>query len=694
MKRHGIVLLTMMIFVALLSPGALLAEDFEPYTLGEIEVTAEKLSSVKEMAISTEVTPEDFSATSSRTITEAMQYVPGVQVTTGRKMEPNISIHGFSQDKVLILIDGVPYYESKYGKLDMNQVSTDSVARIDVIKGAASVLYGANAEAGVINIITKKASDKPSFSGNIEIGENSAAALSLSHGMKKGNLSYWVSYMHRDWDSWKLSDDFEPRVGVVQTGSGRNAQRVNTVIEDGGDRNNSDYKTDNVYVKVGLEPSADSEYFLNMHYTATEKGDPPNIDRVQVFPSRPAFSQFDRIEKYDDWGADLSGRKKLTDKFGLLGKLYYHNHVDDYVSYSDETFDTAIASSRYQDYLLGGMIIGDYSIADWNTMKFDINYRLDNHEQRDDEYLPFEKSSSYTGSIGLEDEVAMLDSRLSLVGGIGYDWFDVKESEGNTTDRSTGDFTGQVEKAVPDKMTEINPMIGANYNLSDATKIFASIARKTRFPTLNQLYTSKGGNVDLKAEKSINYTIGISRAFGKIASVEFSPFYHDISDRISRDLPDPDPANLYHNSAAIKMYGLEFNADVNPLENLSFKLGYTYNNAEDVSPGQVTEEVTGVPDYIVNARVQYALPNLGSRLDLTMVSYGNSYRQLPTAMNPTLEVIENDSYTVFGAKITQPFLEKWEAYLTVNNLLDEDYEPESGYPGQGRAYYLGVSFNY
>ena len=682
----------MMILGALIYPGALLAEeeDFESYTLGEIVVSTEKTAAVKQVAISTEVTSEDISATNSRTVSEAMQYIPGVSVTTGRKMEPNISIHGFSQDKALVLIDGVPYYETKYGKLDMNQVSTENVARIDVTKGAASVLYGANAEAGVINIITKKASEKASFSGKLEIGQESALAASLSHGMKQGNLSYWLSYMHREWDGWKVSDDFEPRIGVVQMGAGRRAPRINTIIEDGDDRNNSDYKTDNFYVKLGLEPTEDSEYYLNMHYTATEKGDPPNIDSVRIFPDPPAFSQFDRIEKYDDWGADLSGRKKLTDQFGLMGKLFYHNHKDDLVSYSDETFDEAIASSRYQDFILGGMAIGDYSLADWNTMKFAVNYRKDNHEERDDEYLPFEGTSSLTGSLGLEDEFILLGSSLSLVAGVSYDWFDITDSEANETD-DDGNLVEQVSNPIPDKKTEINPMIGVTYNLNDKTRLFASAAKKSRFPNLGELYGSSG-NIDLDSETSINYTAGISMAASDKLMFEVSSFYHDISDRISRDFPSPD--ELYYNIAKIEMRGLEINADINPLEDLSFKIGYTYNKAEDVSPGRATDKVTDVPEYKVNARLEYTLPSLGTRIAMTMAKYGDSYSVLPTAADPEEDTLENEGYTIFGAKISQPFLENWEAYLTASNLFDTDYEPETGYPAQGRNFWLGVSYNF
>jgi len=85
---------------------------------------------------------------------------------------------------------------------------------------------------------------------------------------------------------------------------------------------------------------------------------------------------------------------------------------------------------------------------------------------------------------------------------------------------------------------------------------------------------------------------------------------------------------------------------------------------------------------------------LGSRIALTMAKYGDSYSQLPTAADPETEVVKNEGYAVFGARFSQPFLATWEAYLTVSNLSDENCEPESGYPAQGRTFWLGVSYKY
>ena len=109
------------------------AKEFEAYTLGEIVVSGDR---VRETAVIAEITAEDIQATNSKTVAEALTYAPGVKVTVGRKNEPNVSIRNFDQSQALVLIDGVPYYETNAGKLDLNQIPTDNVARIEVIKGA------------------------------------------------------------------------------------------------------------------------------------------------------------------------------------------------------------------------------------------------------------------------------------------------------------------------------------------------------------------------------------------------------------------------------------------------------------------------------------------------------------------------------------------------------------------------------
>lgn len=651
-------------------------EDYQVYTLGEV-VVSEKGSNVRDVSIYNVMTQEQIQATDSKSAAEALAYVPGVIVSTGRKNEPGISIQGFPQNRILILIDGVPYYETKYGKLDLNQVPADIIARIEVIKGAPSVIYGANTEGGVVNIITKKAGEKPSVTARGEWSDNKDSYLaSLSHGMKVGKLSYWFNYTHREWDAWRLSDDFEPVVGEI-TVRGPGGGTFPAVLEDGGDyRDNSDYKNDAVWAKVGYEGSADSEYYASMHYTNTEKGLPPSIYEMRV---TPFFSQFARIPKYEDWGVDLSGRQKISEPLTLQGTFFYHHHIDDYASYRDQTYEDRFAESRYKDYLIGGMLLADYRPVEWDLVRAAFHYKGDSHEQRDDTDLPYEKSFSYTGSVGLENDFNGIKN-LSIVAGVSYDWFTVDEAP-------PGD-------EVPDAVTEVNPMIGATYVLPDSTRVFASVARKSRFPNLDQLYGSSG-NPDLEAEKSINYTLGASRFFGNLLRVELAPFYNDISDYITTDAPPHVPGEYtYRNYGSIDIYGLEFTSELYPMENLVFRLGYSYNHARNRSSDRVTDKVPNVPENKVDVGAAYVFPFWKTRLDLNMIYVGSSYYQVPTVEEPDLPVIEQDSYTFLQGKLTQPFLDYFEAYVSVNNIFDNDYQPEYGYPAPGRTIWVGLQVSY
>ncbi|MBW2557517.1 MAG: TonB-dependent receptor [Deltaproteobacteria bacterium] len=655
------------------------AKDYEVYDLGEIVVSG-KASAVRDIAVTNTITAEEIQATNSTTVSEALNHVPGLYVVTGRKSEPEIYMHGFKQHKVLVLIDGVPYYETKYGKLDLNQIPTDIVAKIEVIKGAASVLYGANAEAGVINVVTKAPTEKPAIGANVEFGENHYNKESVYNGMKIGKFSYWLNYSHQETDGWDMANGFDPVVGWY----GNKKGKAYAILEDGGVRNNSDSRTDAFWAKFGLEPTADSKYYVNLHVIQSEKGMPLSIRENKhntASPTKPAFSQLARSENYDDWGIDLSGRQKITGKLTLREKLFYHNHTDDYVSYTDPTYSTPMSESTYKDYMAGGSLLADYKATEWDTLSCALHYTVDSHEQRDDAYLPFEESKSNTGSIAIENEFAMIKN-LSIVVGVSYDWFDVTDAQEN------GDYDQVVEDSTtPGTKKAVNPMIGMVYTFADSTKLFGSVAQKTRFPTLSELY-GKSGNQELNEEQSINYTLGISRTFFEFISAELSLFHHDVSDWISRDGPYGD--NDYMNWGKITMSGVEFNTFISPIDDLTLNAGYTYTDARDRSDGRLTDNVTDVPEHALKFAIQYTVPRFKTRVDMTGVYRAEIYSDLPTSKYPTL-TNEADNYWLFGARITQPVSKYFELYVAGNNLCDYAYEEQYGFPGEGRSVICGLT---
>jgi len=659
------------------------AEDYESYSLGEVYIKSEKPPVVKEVAIVDEITSEDIQATNSKTIAEALAFAPGIRVTTGTKNEPGISLHGiFDQSRILVMIDGVPYYETKYGKLDLNQFDTDNIAKIEVVKGAASVLYGANALGGAINIITKQpVQGKPTFGVRLEGGDVDYYKASAYHGMNTGRFYYWLNYQHIQAHGWRMSDDFSPRVATVSPKPGKAYQ---TITEDGGTRNQSDYRTDSIWAKFGYTPTKDGEYSINFHYINRDKGNPPSLDEVRVFTTNPKFSNFFRFPSYDDWGIDLSAEQRINPWMTVKGKLFYHNHVDELQSFSDETFLEAIALSKYQDYIIGGSMVTELVPVKWNTVRISLNYKGDSHKQRDDSYQSFENFFAWTGSVGIEDEINYWKNLKLVVGG-SFDWFKVTDANQNQTDNT------QISLETKPTTTSFNPMFGAEYIFSDSTKLFASVARKTHFPTLSFLYasTTKGGNPDLRSESAINSTIGASRSFGDFAWGRLAFFYHDITDLIDRS--GPNKTDPYLNIGKVEVYGIEFNTEFYPVKDLVLKLGYNYNHATDQSDVKVTDKVRNVPEHKLDMGVQYTIPYVKTRIDLNGILFSNVYSQVPTLSYPDDDLIQSPGYFVMNARISQQFMKYFEAYIAFNNIFDRNYEPEAGFPAHGRNIYGGLT---
>ena len=661
--------------------------DYKAYTLGEVVVS----ESLKDSgyAISNEVTAEEIKATNSKTAADALRYVPGINVSKGYKNEPDVQIHGFDQSKTLVLIDGVPYYETNYGKLNLNQIPSDIIAKIQVIKGAPSVLYGPNAEAGVINIVTKEPGKPFTASTNVELGEKDYNRVSASTGAEAGKFKYWFNYTHSDIDAWKMSDNFKPTEGTISKMPGGSSKAI---IDNGGFRSNSSSKTDSFWAKAGVEPGKDSEYYANFHWTMSQWGIPPSVSDITVFPNPPAFTQFARFDKYNDWGIDLNAKQRVLDKLLLKNNAYFHNHEDAYVSYADEDFSQKLSRSVYKDWMAGDSLFADYDLTKWDTARLAFHYRVDSHRQSDDSYLPFAQSLSDTGTIAAEDEFRLIPN-LTATAGMGWDWFDILKAQRTTTSKENGQFTGRENLERPGMKDLLTPMGGLEYKLPDSTRLFTSLARTARFPTLQQLYGSKGGNAGLKPEKNLSYTLGASRSFlHDIVWTEASYFNHYVTDWIDRD--GPGPISQWQNWGKVVMNGIELNTEINPMEDLTFKAGYTYNHARDHSKGHVSDYLVDVPANKIDLDLGYTLPFIRTKMDLIQQLLSKTYSQLPTPQDPELEKEVAQGFYVFNLKFTQPLTKYLDGYISLENLWDRNYETVYGFPARGRTVIFGIDAKY
>lgn len=153
------------------------------------------------------VTQEDIKQSGSVHLWDALRQVPGMDVVTATIGQPEVSMRGFANplsNKTLLLVDGRSVYLPLQGLLlwEMLPVQMEEIDRIEVVKGPVASLYGANANLGLINIITKKPEQIKGGILSTTGGTRDTKRLSVVYGDKKDNLSYKVSTGWKDTNSF------------------------------------------------------------------------------------------------------------------------------------------------------------------------------------------------------------------------------------------------------------------------------------------------------------------------------------------------------------------------------------------------------------------------------------------------------------------------------------------------------------
>ncbi len=108
----------------------------------------------------TVISGDALTKVSQGTLAQALNFIPGVVVTRSVKDGYNIQMQGFDGDHVLVLINGQPVVSPTGSSTDLDQIAAVDIQQIEVIRGAASVMYGSSAMGGVINIITNSSNDE------------------------------------------------------------------------------------------------------------------------------------------------------------------------------------------------------------------------------------------------------------------------------------------------------------------------------------------------------------------------------------------------------------------------------------------------------------------------------------------------------------------------------------------------------
>ena len=206
--QNGCVTLLAAAAFAVVTPikNALADEDVDPFLLSPeqlFDATVISVSKTNETvkdapAAVYVLTSEDIRRSGATSIPEALRLVPGVDVARVNASGWAVSIRGFNNplaNKLLVLIDGREVYDALFAGVywDIQDIPLEDIERIEVVRGPGGTLWGDNAVNGVINIITKKASD-------------TKGGLVSAVGRQCGNRNRHRSIWRRRWRHYALAD--------------------------------------------------------------------------------------------------------------------------------------------------------------------------------------------------------------------------------------------------------------------------------------------------------------------------------------------------------------------------------------------------------------------------------------------------------------------------------------------------------
>jgi iron complex outermembrane recepter protein len=624
-------------------------EGSRVFDLGEVVVTGEAETITQVTTVET-VDREQLDLTNSTDLSTALDNLPGVHVSVGSRNEAYLNVRGFNQRYVPIFYDGIPWYIPNDGYVDPSEIQTGNLSQVTLTKGAASVLYGPNTMGGVINIVSMK--PEKSFEGSYAAEASRTGYLgSLNLGSKVDRFYIMGGASGINYNEYRMSNDFSP-----------------TPNEDGYKRDNSDDENLSDSLKMGFMPADGHEYAVGFHQSRSqERGLPPNIYSSE----RPRYWRFTDWEKKTYY---FIGDSKITDRLSAKTRLYHDQYYNVLDAYDDDTYTTQTRRSSfhstYDDHTDGGSIVLRSEYIEKNTTSFSFHIKKDTHREQDNRGASWEEYQTRMFSFGLEDDIKLTEN-LGLVFGAGYDIQDPVDANG-------GDLRSNDEAW--------NVLGGANYRFEDATKVHLSVARKSRFATLNELYSSYLGTVipnpTLKKERSVNYETGVQRPLPWESIAGITLFYSDVEDLIMDTTVGGE--DYTENIGQSRFRGFEISAKTQGLPLNTLEASYTYLDAENRSDDRTSPHLAEAPKH------QLYMSDLIKVTEWFSLFTKVQYNRKQWEQKRNEDWVELDDYWLVDAKAMFELSKILTLEMGFRNIFDENYQTAYGFPREGREAFCGI----
>jgi vitamin B12 transporter len=623
---------------------------------------------------------EELEERGVRTLDEALNLVPGLNVRVGAGGVPRLDIRGLRSRHVLLLLDGIPLNSTYDGQMDPRLIPVEIIKKIKVTYGTGSSLYGTGALGGVINIITRREEGAKTLFLQEETGLRVGHSGILRAAGTEGDFDYFLSLGNEQRTGFDLAHGFTA-----------------TDLEDGGRRENSDQRRTNGLLRVNLRPSDRWQWGLTVGRQRATFGLPPITATTtnDIYANR---ARFERVDGQDGRLFQMTSTYDAPGPWEFRFWFFRNRQAEETNGYDDATYagmtTTTIKDTFHQD---SRTLVRGQTLQASRTMGKDGALTVSFASERDDwqaegmiRDVAAAGGGGGGGGGGGKGGGAKLPTTYTLRAfasdrTLRYQTWAAEYSCRLGRDI---DFVGgtnmsrcQREDRGSDTAGEYN--LGLAKDLNDHTRMHVAVARKIRFPAVQQLYDETSGNADLSPERAVNLELGFD--FDQTSRTQYGMtlFQSTVKNYIEK----LDSSSRYENYQDYLFRGVELTVRHQCRRRLALQGGLTLMSSKDRTENSGRDELQFRPKVKLTAAGTYTARSGGQAHLEVLHLDGQHYYSRTTP----LEKASLNTITVANLRLAKPLRgSPLTVFAGIDNLFDRDYDTAYGVPAPGRFWYSGL----